>query len=95
MFVIAPAKRRARALRIKALREANAAYVAESRKEAEAALMLLQATVASKRRFEENVRGGGLIIVSAQYGQLDAERNESSEEAARFDERQVSFCVFF
>jgi DnaJ family protein C protein 11 len=89
-LVIAPAKRRARIERILKMREANAAYTAKCRKEAEAAVKLLQSTVASKRRFESNVKGGGLIIVSAQYGQLDPAMQFDAEEAARFETRQAA-----
>ncbi len=89
-FIIAPTKRRARIERILKMREANAAYTAKRRKEAEAAVKLLASTVASKRRFESNAKGGGLIIVSAQYGQLDPAMQFDAEEAARFEARQAA-----
>jgi DnaJ family protein C protein 11 len=87
-LIIAPTKRRAKIERILKMREANAAYTAKCRKEAEAAVKLLSSTVASKRRFESSVKGGGLIIVSAQYGQLDPAMQFDAEEAERFESRQ-------
>uniref|UniRef100_A0A023GL89 J domain-containing protein n=1 Tax=Amblyomma triste TaxID=251400 RepID=A0A023GL89_AMBTT len=83
-FVIVPYTERQKQREAKRAREANAAKLAERRKEAEAAVALMHETYLRIKSSEE--ARGGLVIVKALYGNLSEEQGSNFPQEATVQE---------